>query len=48
MTLAHVSSNSKNAADEKLRESMKRFMDTHGNGRLHKGYNYDMGENDLF
>jgi len=30
VTLAHVSGSSKNAADEKLRESMKRFVDTHG------------------
>ncbi len=30
VTLAHVSGSSKNAADEKIRDSMKRFVDTHG------------------
>lgn len=30
MTLAHVNGSSKNAADEKLRENMKKFVDTHG------------------
>lgn len=28
--MAHVNGSSKNAADEKLRETMKKFVDTHG------------------
>lgn len=30
VNLIHVASTSKNAADEKLRQSMRRFADTHG------------------
>ncbi|KAG4075954.1 hypothetical protein HA402_003780 [Bradysia odoriphaga] len=32
VTLAHVNGSSKNAADEKLRENMKKFVDTHATG----------------